>query len=382
MKTTLTRQSTVVTKAIRIVLLAVAASGCTAVRVHDHDVLAITEARDDSVRFFDAKTGRLFDRPAVAPGSGGLKGPRGILFNARRAEWLVVNQNVGTDLNGEVFRYDRNGAFLGALVPRTDPNGPFAPRGIALVRNKEGARILFIADLVSGDGGPGKLLAYRVKGNRATFIANLDPNLKKPGSTEAFHPRGVVLGPDGYLYVSLRNLSACGGSILRFDPQKLAFKDTLLSNPVECARNINDLHRPEGLVFSPDGDLYITSFQKDPSDTDKVLIIPRRERRTGNIHLPLDRIDFYRVGEPRRFAQAVLFGPEGQLFVPLSDNLDPSLSNGEVRRYNVKTKAYSTFVAQGRGVNAPQFLSFRKTDPATLEYDSDAYRGRDRERGD
>jgi hypothetical protein len=169
---------------------------------------------------------------------------------------------------------------------------------------------------------------------------------------------------------------------VRFDPEKLAFKDVLLSNPEECERNTNDLHRPEGLVFSPDGDLYVTSFQRDETDTDRVLIIPKRAIKENNIRLPLDRIDFYRPGEPRRFAQAVLFGPKGHLFVPLSDNPDPALSHGEVRRYNVKTKTFRTFVPQGGGVIAPWFLSFMNTDPATLAYERDDRRGRGKQRDD
>jgi hypothetical protein len=386
MKTTLIRKSTVMRKTIRTVLLALGVGASLTAHADDKDVLAITEAKDNSVRFFDAKSGRPLGKPAIAPESGGLRGPLGILFDARRKEWLVVNQNVNTDFDGEVLRYDRNGTFLGAVVPKTDPEAPFIPRGIALVRHKDGTRTLFIADLaeLNADGGlgAGRLLAYRLNGAQATFIGNLDPNLIKPGSTESFHPRGVVLGPDGYLYVSLRNLTPCGGSIVRFDPEKLAFKDVLLSNPEDCSRNINDLHRPEGLVFYPDGDLYVTSFQKDGKDTDRLLIIPKQDRKNNKIKLPLDRIDFYRPGEPRRFAQAVLFGPEGHLFVPLSDNLDPSVSNGEVRRYNVKTKAFWTFVPQGRGVNAPQFLSFMETNPATLEYDRDDNRGSGKGRDD
>jgi hypothetical protein len=157
-------------------------------------------------------------------------------------------------------------------------------------------RVLFIADIGDFDL-TGKLLAYRVVGTQATFIANLDPNIKKPGTTPPFHARGVVLGPDGYLYVSIRNLpEPCGGSILRFNPRTLAYVDTVLTNPVDCNANVNDLHRPEGLVFSPGGDLYVTSFRRLPElcnciDNNRILIIPKKELRSGRIRLPLDRID-------------------------------------------------------------------------------------------
>lgn len=328
---------------------------------HGTDVLAVGDLSDDSVRFFDARTGRLLQRPLIAPASGGLHGPMGILFDAHRKEWIVANQNFDLPFSGEILRYDVSGKPLGALIPRTDLDAPLAPRGIVLVRNRN-SRILFVADL--GDVGvPGKLLAYRVTGTRASLIANLDPNLKRPGSTAPFHPRGIVLGPDGYLYVSIRSLpDPCGGSILRFDPKKLEFKDVLITNPVDCSANVNDLHRPEGLVFSPGGDLYVTSFQKDPSDTDKILIISKEDRRKGKIHLPLDRIDLFTAGEPRAYAQALLFGPHGHLFVPISNT-------GEVRRYNVEAKRYWTFVPVRRGLGEPWYLSFARTNPATLAYD-------------
>jgi hypothetical protein len=61
------------------------------------------------------------------------------------------------------------------------------------------------------------------------------------------------------------------------------------------------------------------------------------------------------------YAQALLFGPRGDLFVPMSNV-------GEVRRYDVASKTYRTFVPPGRGLVEPWFLSFGKTDPATLAY--------------
>jgi DNA-binding beta-propeller fold protein YncE len=334
-----------------------------------NDVLAITDAGDDSVRFFDAKSGKLLTSPVVQP-STDLAGPAGILFNGQDGKFIVVFQNFGS-VRSEVIQYNAAGNRRSVLISRDDPNGPFSGRGAVLLKNEDDSRTLFVADQVGEGVDPGKLLAYRVNGTKVTFLGNLDPNLKKPGTTGQFHPRAIVLGPDGYLYVSLRNIpESCGGSILRFDPKKLAFKDILVSNPVDCALNTNDLHRPEGLVFSPDGDLYVTSFRKDPTDNDKILIISKRDRKDGSISLPLDRIDLYSVAnaEPRAFAQALLFGPNRNLFVPISNT-------GEVRRYNVQTKAFWTFITPGRGLIEPQYLSFGKTNPATL-----AYEGKDEQR--
>jgi sugar lactone lactonase YvrE len=297
----------------------------------DEDILAIGDGSDNTVKFFDAKTGQLLQHRGVTSGSGGLHGPRGVIFDRDGGSLIVSNQNVGLPVNGDILRYNDDGRFLAPVVSDTDPNSPFAPDGIVIVRVGDGSRILFVADL--GDVGvPGKLLAYRLQGMRATFLANLDPNITSPGSTgPEFHPRGLVLGPDGSLYVSLRSLSTpCGGTIARFDPMHLTFKGILLSNSFDCNQNQNDLHRPDGLVFGPDGKLYITSFRKDATDTDKILIISSEDRISGQIHLPLDRIDLDVVGQPRAFAQALLFGPDSHLYVPIS-------STGEVRRYNVVT---------------------------------------------
>ena len=69
------------------------------------------------------------------------------------------------------------------------------------------------------------------------------------------------------------------------------------------SNTVNNLHRPEGLVFGPDGNLYITSFLGvDANDVDKILVF---DGDTGEF---LDKIDLYAVGQPRAFAQAILFG--------------------------------------------------------------------------
>lgn len=242
-----------------------------------------------------------------------------------------------------------------------------------------------------------RLLAYKYKGPHLANPVNLDPcaALKNPdndGTPAAYHPRSVVLGPDGYLYVSLLGKvgetgPVCGGSIVRFDPVKLLYKDTVISNPADCALNKNDLHRPEGLVFDPKCNLYVTSFRANPNpaDNDRILIMLRKDLKEsgdGNgdkkadISLPLNRIDLWKVadgGFNRAFAQTLLFGPDGSLFVPI--NLRNAFSGfpvpGEVRRYNVETKAYWTFVT-GRGdVIFPEYMTFGKTNPATLAYDDD-----------
>ena len=62
---------------------------------------------------------------------------------------------------------------------------------------------------------------------------------------------------------------------------------------------MKDLHRPEGLVFGPDGRLYVTSFRADATDTDTILVLNAATRALT------DEIVLDQVGQPRAFAQAL-----------------------------------------------------------------------------
>jgi sugar lactone lactonase YvrE len=393
-------------------LLALALSACNHLprHAHEQDVLAIGDEGiradpsdpaslvDDDVKFFDAHSGQRLAAPRIA--NGGLVGPAGVLFpDGPHGGLLVVNQNQFQPISGEVRHYDAAGKRLPDYVPATANHAAWAPRGAVVVNNKDGSRTLFVADV--GDiFVRGRLLAYTLEAGKVVnqdHPFQLDPHLRNPDGSEAeFHPQAAVLGPDGYLYVSatppFRGLPAlgCGGSILRFNPYKRAFVDVAVENPPLCKENANDLHRPEGLVFSPHGDLYVTSFRQrsfdpnDPSlpdpndppkldDNDRILIIPRewlehrgRGAETNGRRPVFDRIDLWRTDlhQSRAFAEGLLFGPGGMLYVPISNT-------GEVRRYDAGTKRYTTFIppANKDGPVWPVYLSFGKTDPATLAYD-------------
>ncbi|AUT63993.1 hypothetical protein [Paraburkholderia terrae] len=348
------------------------------------DVLAVTDPAPSAndVRFYDARSGQYLPDRSIKPGSGGLRGPTGIIFDQRWNEVLVSNQNIGQPFNGEIFRYDASdGHFIAPLISRDDKHGPYAPRGIVLVDMGRAGRILFIADLGDMSGPTGALLAFRIDGHKAEFVKNLDPNIDHPGTTgPQFHPRGIVLGPDGLLYVTLRNLpDPCGGGVVRFDPRRLVFVDVLISNSIECSKNTNDLQRPEGLAFGRDGDLYVTSLRQDPVkyegwDSDKILIIPHATHRDGHRWNAFDREHFERIDldrhHPRAIALSLVFGPDGALYVPVTNDPDPGNAPqyGEVRRYNLFTLGYSTFVDPRTGLVNPFYLSFGRTDPATLDY--------------
>ena len=105
--------------------------------------------------------------------------------------------------------------------------------------------------------------------------------------------------------------SGLGGAVLRFNTVTREFVDIFVTNNT-TNNPTNYLNRPEGLVFGPDGNLYITSFQANANDNDKILVF------NGTTGAFLAKIDLAQVGQPRAFAMALLFGPGGYLYVPIS----------------------------------------------------------------
>lgn len=313
------------------------------------DFLYIGDGSDDAVKTFDAEKGRFLGR-FVATNSNGLHGPRGLIFDYGD-NLLVTNQNVDQPENGNVLKYDgQTGEFMGQLVRSDAAGAPFAPRGIVLSKQN----VLYVADIFDPNTGQGEVRMYN--GTTGVFLGNLDHS----GFQEPFHPRGVVFGPDGLLYVSVFDINnPLNGWVLRFNPKKKKFLDVFIRS-----NDVNNLHRPEGLVFGPDDNLYITSFRRDASDTDKILIF---DGESGKL---LDKINLYSVGQARAFAQALLFGPDGKLFVPITGD---GPDTGSVRRYSVKhhKKTYDVFVPPaivGGQLGNPWYLTFGNTNPATLAY--------------
>jgi hypothetical protein len=169
-----------------------------------------------------------------------------------------------------------------------------------------------------------------------------------------------VFGPDGMLYAaSPMNLqTGLGGAVLRFDAAG-TFSGVLF----EDAGGFGQLNRPEGLVFGPDGNLYVTSFRAAPGDKDGVRIY---NPATGAF---IRQIDFHDgVTAPRVSAQAILFGPDrnedGQ-----QDLYATMLQSGEVRAYDVTNDTFTTFIAGGTDLINPFFMTFGQTNPSTLAYE-------------
>jgi hypothetical protein len=220
--------------------LAAGAPAATSASAGSADSLYIGDGSDNTIKQFDATTG-AYEGTLVTSGSQGLLGPRGLIFR-NDGQLLVVNQNVGLPTNGAVLRYNgQTGVPLGALVPASDPNAPFAPRGMVLGAN----HTLYVADDGNLDGITLGRLA-RFNSETGAFLGDLEPT----GFSGDFYPRADVLGPDGLLYVSVRNIAPTGGEVMRWDPATGDYLGSFITGNAT-----NDLNRPEGLAFGPDGNL-------------------------------------------------------------------------------------------------------------------------------
>jgi hypothetical protein len=304
---------------------------------------------NNTVQSFAPSTGASLGTFVSA--SQGLKGARGMVFDGA-GHLLVANQNVGRGIPGEIMKYDAaTGAFQGDLVSFQDSHAPFAPRGIVVKDN-----VLYVANLQDANSSKAGIAPDgeidRYDASTGQFLGAFS---RPAGWVGQFNPRAVVFGPDGSLYASVfdsSNLNA--GDVLKIDVHT-GTETTFASN----VSGAPDLHRPEGLTFGPDGRLYVTGYRGNASDTDKIVVLnPTSGAEVSSIALDA-------VGQPRAYGQAILFGPGGRLFVPIS-TLD-SPDSGSVRSYDVGTGTFSLFEAPGT-LGSAWYLTFRNTDPATLAY--------------
>jgi DNA-binding beta-propeller fold protein YncE len=331
------------------------------------DTLYVGDGGDNTVKSFNAKSGTNDKAKTFVPETdptSPLSGPSLFGLLVAGGELIVVNQNNGTDFPGDIQQFLLTTAkFAGFLVEKNDPAAPFIPHAAVLLNS-----VLYVSNITGNATDPAEPGAIYVFAGNGDSLGKLAPPLYLPNLAKRFFPRGIVLNPrDGLLYVSnCPNFTRAagagnGGQVLKFDPRTLQFRGVF----VDDTGSIGGLNRPDGLVFGPNGNLYVTSFRfnpvqpnpPDPAALDSIRVYDRFGRFLESI--PLDK-----QGEPRAFAQAILFGPDGKLFVPINGN---GPETGEIRRYDVRTKNYSVFVEVGI-LGSPQYLTFGRTDSATLAY--------------
>ncbi|MCA9214360.1 MAG: hypothetical protein KDB27_14915 [Planctomycetales bacterium] len=327
------------------------------------DVLYIADGGTDSVQSFDASTGEYLGE-FVAPAAAGLHGPGGMIFN--RDSLLVVNQNVNTPFNGEVLRYDSaTGAAQIPFVSQDSAGAPFAPRGVVIRDN-----VIYVADF-EGTTHPN---ISKFDAATGAYIGELVPT----GFDAEFRPRGLVFGPDGGLFVTvfsegLFESADPPGYVLRFDiktgaSRVVAWND---GNGVPGEGEVSNLHNPEGITFSPNGSIYVTSnFGSQTTENTHIIVI---DPATGH---QLNEIEL----DPRTLpenptivvAQAFVFGPSDKLFIPLTTvSLNDGVKLGGLWTYDPATDELATFIAPSLFapvLQFPEYLTFQQTNPATLAY--------------
>lgn len=158
-----------------------------------------------------------------------------------------------------------------------------------------------------------------------SYLGELVPS----GSGGLLEPDSMVIGPDGYLYVTSGS-DTVTSAVLRFDVDTGAFIDVFASG--------NGMDRPYGLAFGDDGYLYVASFHSDE--------ILRFDDTTG------DFVDVFAVGDGLpgglNGPDSVVFGPDGGLYVTTQGSVAgtfPGLPS-EVLRYDVSTGTSSVFIQQ------------------------------------
>jgi sugar lactone lactonase YvrE len=354
--------------------VATAAPAATCASASTSDSLYVGDNSDNSVKRFDAATGCYQGVFVPSPPSGVLAGPRGII-RLPDGNFLVSNQNIGLPTNGAIDEYRPDGELWKALVPGTDPNAPYDPDGIILGPDKT---TLYVADIGDCTGcAVGRVATYNV--NTGKFLRNLDfssfINNTAINPTGVFNPRGLVFGPDGLLYVSVFDANPTErtlGWILSYNTYTGAVRvvASSTSGATDCS---TELHKPDGLTFGPDGKLYVTSFVvtptdpiANPADIDRILIF---NAATGAC---TGEIDLDQVGQNRAYAQYILFGPRGYLFVPITGDPGDPPNAGAVRRYDVRTKTVTNFIAPSPEgpLGSAYGLTFGRTNPTTLAYQS------------
>lgn len=291
---------------------------------------------------------------------------------------LVANQNLvfsNPPVSGEIDRYKiSNGASLGPLVPRTDPHAPCAPRGIILGPDKT---TLYVANLATACSTTqpnlppasnahdtfvsqkGEVQKFDV--NTGQWLGRLDLSSLANQTGGQLHPRGLVFSPDGKLYISLFdeiNYPNSGeGWIVRYD---IATDNASIFASYQgsgCSSLLND---PEGMAFGSDGTLY-TTVRGLPGVTDKILAF----NSTGNC---VHATDLEPAGfTSRTYAEALVFGSDGRLYLPIRGNGDDA---GAVRACAptqstcLEANDYTTPVSG----TSFFYIIFGKTNPTTLAY--------------
>ena len=175
--------------------------------------------------------------------------------------------------------------------------------------------------IVVSSQGMDEILRY--DGQTGAFIDAFvtdDPATPQIDETGGLHvPSHLLLGSDDRLYVSSQGTN----QILRYDGQTGAFIDAFVTDD-PATPQVNEtggLHAPGGIVFGPDGHLYVSSLH-----TDEVLYYDGQTGAFLGAFIPTTRGGLDAPGQ-------LVFGPVGHLYVS-------SQGTDEILRYDGQTGTF------------------------------------------
>jgi streptogramin lyase len=195
---------------------------------------------------------------------------------------------------------------------------------------------LLLASLTALAAGPASAVDLLVSSNASSTVERFDLQgaslgaFVPAGSGGLLSPDGMVFGPDGNLYLCSERTSA----VLRYDGKTGAFLGTFVPS------GSGGLDICEVPIFGPDGDLYVSSTHANA--------VFRYDGKTGAF-----KSAFVPPGAGLHTPSGITFGPDGNLYVSNTDA-------DEIRRYDGKTGAsLGTFVPPGSGgLQKPLGLTF------------------------
>jgi hypothetical protein len=189
-------------------------------------------------------------------------GPNGNLFVSSLGNDAVLEYDGTTGAFVKTFASDGGlASFIGIMF---GPNGDlFVSSPVGEVEEYNGTTGAFVKNFAYGSGAGGLVFAP----NGKLFVSNPDLNAVSEydatiGVFKTFtsgggllHPQGLVFGPNGDLFVSngdISSLDPANNDVLEYNGTTGAFVKIFASG--------GGLEFPRGLVFGPNGDLFVTSL--------------------------------------------------------------------------------------------------------------------------
>jgi subtilisin-like proprotein convertase family protein len=194
---------------------------------------------NNSVAAYDPTSGALLS-VVIPSGLGGLQNPTGLAFDSSG------NLFVASSANNEIIEYTLT--YSGITPTATPVLPPFVSGGgLGDPEDLIWASSPLGPVLLVSSHNTNQILAYDATGaSLGAFVT--------AGSGGLNGPEGLVIGPDGNLYVASKNNS----EVLEYQgPNSTTTPGAFITTFVPPG--LGGLSSPEGLTFGPDGELYVTS---------------------------------------------------------------------------------------------------------------------------